>query len=195
VSLVAFTQRRLRPAFGGRVSQLLSAPLSDHAFLNVRTYVRHRGERGIHFLAEWIPNRLAAWIGPRTYGLPYRLGELDYRWNRSDRSFRGSICAGGGELGCSAELECIEASEPQKATAGSLSHFLLERYVAFTYRRDVRRRFAVRHAPWLQFSMTPTLHKTSLLDAVGFPLTSGRLCGAHASPGVRDVSISSPHRV
>src|SRR5438067_894904 len=44
VSLVAFTQRRLRPAFGGRLAALFAAPLADHAFLNVRTYVRHGGE-------------------------------------------------------------------------------------------------------------------------------------------------------
>jgi len=33
--------------------------------------------RGIFFIAEWIPNRLAVLIGPRMYGLPYRLGRLN----------------------------------------------------------------------------------------------------------------------
>src|SRR5213079_2093177 len=79
VSLVAFTQRRLRPSLGGRIAAWLSSPLASHEFFNVRTYVRHRDDRGIFFLAEWIPNRLAVLIGPRTYGLPYRLGRLRYR--------------------------------------------------------------------------------------------------------------------
>src|SRR3954466_5107482 len=75
-SLVAFTQRRLRPSVGGRVAAWLSAPLAEHEFLNLRAYVRVNGERAIYFISEWIPNRLAALIGPRTYGLPYRLGAL-----------------------------------------------------------------------------------------------------------------------
>src|SRR5580765_4040210 len=78
VSLVAFTQRKLRPTVGGALAAWLATPLASHEFLNIRTYVRHGDTRGIFFLAEWIPNRLAALIGPRTYGLPYRLGRLRY---------------------------------------------------------------------------------------------------------------------
>src|SRR5829696_5541135 len=74
VSLVAFTQSNLRPRVGGRFGAMLAAPLAHHEFLNVRTYVRcgddARGDggggdvRGIFFIAEWIPNRLAAFVGP-----------------------------------------------------------------------------------------------------------------------------------
>src|SRR4051812_28636534 len=76
VSLVAFTQRDLRPFAGGRIARLLATPLAEHEFLNVRTYVRRGETRGSFFIAEWIPNRLATLIGPRVYGLPYRLGRL-----------------------------------------------------------------------------------------------------------------------
>src|SRR5215203_7281033 len=87
VSIVSFTQRRLRPTFGGRLTELLAAPLAEHEFLNLRTYVKHDGDVGIYFLAEWIPNRLAQFIGPKLYGLPYRLGRLDYdEHHRSVRS-------------------------------------------------------------------------------------------------------------
>src|SRR5688572_14541278 len=81
VSLVAFTQRRLRPSIGGRLAAALSTPLACHEFLNVRTYVRVGGERGIYFISEWIPNRLAALIGPPLYGLPYRVGRLRYAYD------------------------------------------------------------------------------------------------------------------
>src|SRR5688572_6332271 len=74
VSIVSFTQRRLRPTIGGRFTALLATPLAQHEFLNLRTYVRDNGTCGIYFLAEWIPNRMARLIGPRLYGLPYRLG-------------------------------------------------------------------------------------------------------------------------
>src|SRR5437016_3224059 len=84
VSLVAFTQDRLRPARGGRFAQWLATPLGRHEFLNVRTYVRYGQTRGIYFIAEWIPNRLAVLIGPRLYGLPYHLGRLRYRRDRRE---------------------------------------------------------------------------------------------------------------
>src|SRR5947208_7301734 len=122
VSLVAFTQRNLRPVFGGRIARLLAAPLAEHEFLNVRTYVRHRGERGIFFIAEWIPNRLASLIGPRTYGLPYRLGELDYRRDAMTGTTDRSIRAAGAELSFCAARPDARAIE-HIATSGSLTDF------------------------------------------------------------------------
>src|SRR4051812_13353145 len=72
VSLVAFTMQGLRPRWGGKATTYLFAPIATHELLNVRTYVRCGDEAGIYFLAEWIPNRLSAWLGPRSFGLPYR---------------------------------------------------------------------------------------------------------------------------
>jgi len=51
VSAVAFTMRGMRPRVGGRFAAWLFKPIATHEFLNVRTYVRHRGESGIYFLA------------------------------------------------------------------------------------------------------------------------------------------------
>src|SRR5437868_11246122 len=82
VSLVAFTQARFRPAWGGRLSEWLMRPVGTHGFLNLRTYVRGGGASGgraIYFISEWIPNRLTAWVGPKLYGLPLRLARLEYR--------------------------------------------------------------------------------------------------------------------
>ena len=44
VSVVAFTMRGMRPRIGGRLAAWLFRPIATHDFLNVRTYVRHRGE-------------------------------------------------------------------------------------------------------------------------------------------------------
>jgi uncharacterized protein len=60
VSLVAFTMRGMRPWLGGRLGALLFKPIATHHFLNVRTYVRHKGEAGIYFMREWLSNRIAA---------------------------------------------------------------------------------------------------------------------------------------
>src|SRR5258706_14540524 len=64
VSLVAFTMENMRSRLGGQLGAWLCRPIATLHFLNVRTYVRHDGESGIHFLAEWLSNRLAVKLGP-----------------------------------------------------------------------------------------------------------------------------------
>jgi uncharacterized protein YqjF (DUF2071 family) len=91
VSLVAFTMRGMRPRFGGKWTALLFRPIATHHFLNVRTYVRHGDEYGIHFIAEWLTNRLAVMLGPRTFGLPYRYGRISYHCDLESGSYCGRI--------------------------------------------------------------------------------------------------------
>ena len=179
VSLVAFTQSGLRPVLGGPLAALLLAPLARHGFLNVRTYVRHRDTRGIFFLAEWIPNRLAAFIGPRTYGLPYRVGRLRYRHMRRD------VCAQGRKL-------TLEADSCTAQTSTAADTFLLERYTAFTCRNGVVRRFDVDHAPWIQRPVDVRIVRSDLLGLSGDWIDGARFAAAQYSPGVRDVIIGHP---
>jgi uncharacterized protein len=184
VSLVAFTQRNLRPTVGGAIGGVaawLATPLATHEFLNVRTYVRHGDTRGIFFLAEWIPNRLAALIGPRTYGLPYRLGELRYS------GFDREICADGRRLRFRAQ--------PIPSNPDPLDDFLLERYTAFTHRNGTTRRFNVTHGRWPNRPVRIEIVDASLLGLSGDWHKGATLVAAHHSPGVRDVSISAPRRV
>jgi uncharacterized protein YqjF (DUF2071 family) len=187
VSLVAFTQSRLRPTMGGRFGEMLVSPLAQHEFLNVRTYVRHGGNRGIFFMAEWIPNHLAAFIGPRTYGLPYRLGRLKYD------GMRREIEAAGLRLAISAGAPMGET--PTSQGADDFDDFVLERYSAFTHRKGVIRRFDVEHMPWPQRRVDVELIDTSLLELSGPWLRDAQLVGAHYSPGVRNVIIGRPRCV
>jgi uncharacterized protein YqjF (DUF2071 family) len=189
VTLVAFTQQNLRPAIGGRAAALLSTPLASHEFLNLRTYVRDGETRGIYFLAEWIPNRLAAFMGPRTYGLPYRLGKLSYRFDIAGGLFRGRVIAHG-----SLEFEGrFDPSQPWAAAEpGTQEEFLLERYRAFTYRKCRVRSFDVDHAPWPQQPLEVQLDELSLLASCGPWTRHLEFACAHVSPGVSDVAISAP---
>ena len=187
VSLVAFRQSRLRPTMGGRLGEILAAPLAHHEFLNVRTYVRHGDHRGIFFMVEWIPNRLAAFIGPRTYGLPYRLGKLRYDGMRREveaagRRFRMEAAH---DLGGTA----------MRLAGDQLDDFLLERYSAFTRRRQMIRRFDVQHLPWPRRRVDVKMIDTSLLELSGGWIEHVQFACAHHSPGVRDVIISAPRRV
>jgi uncharacterized protein YqjF (DUF2071 family) len=191
ISLVAFAQSRLRPIRGGRIAAMLAAPLAEHHFLNVRTYVRHRDDRGIYFIAEWIPNRLAQFIGPRMYGLPYRLGQLEYQCDA--RGYTARVQASSRELKLLAAID--EVDELSAAASALLTEFLLERYVAFTSRRGVRRRFDVAHAPWRQVPVKIIHQNLDLLSLAGAWHRSARLHSANYSPGVSDVLISAPQKV
>ena len=189
VSLVAFTQRRMRPSLGGPLASWLITPIARHEFLNLRTYVRVNGEPGIHFLAEWIPNRLAVLLGPRTYGLPYRLGRLRYDCDVDARRLRGRVTAGPGHVFA---YEARYSPDFAPAPPGSLDAFLLERYVAFTHHGGVTRRFQVDHAPWPQQRVDLDVIDQSLLALGGEWSEHARFAGANFSTGVNDVIIGAP---
>jgi uncharacterized protein len=147
VSLVAFTMRGMRPRFGGRIGELLLKPIASHHFLNVRTYVTHNGEAGIYFMAEWLSNRIAAWLGPLTFGLPYRFGRIECQPDHEQKheyeyERRGEVQAKTGSFNYCAifRRNVLDVCVP-----GSLDEFLLERYTAFTQVAKRRRFFRIWH--------------------------------------------------
>ena len=182
VSLVAFTLSDLRLAVGG-------PPFSTHGFLNVRTYTRGNG---IYFLAEWLPNPFCVLLGPRLYGLPYRLGRLDYDHRHETGRLRGR-----GE-GWEGALEFTAPIDPQApfapCEAGGLDEFLLERYTAFTKRGTSERLFRVWHQPWPQVPIDVTMLDESLVASTGPWFRHARRIGAHYSPGFSEVWMGRPRR-
>ncbi len=194
VSLVAFTMRGLRLAAGGRLTAWLTAPIATHGLLNVRTYVKYRGENAIYFMAEWIPNRLSVFAGPHTYGLPYRYGRLDYRHRHESGVIRGSVEPGsGGRLAWHASIS--PTTEFRPCEPGSLSEFLLERYTAFTLAGRRLRLFRIRHEPWPQAPVDAVVNDDDALAATGPWPAAATLVASCYSPGVEGVLMSRPRRV
>lgn len=194
VSAVAFTMKRLRLRSGGRWLAWLTAPVAHHGFLNIRTHVKHDGEAGIYFLAEYLPNRLSVLGGPRMYGLPFELGTLDYQHDHECGEVTGRVTsARGGCLQYEGTLSKDAVWAPCEAE--SLDAFLLERYTAFTYRQGTMRRFRIWHEPWMVKPMQVTLTKHTLLSQAGDWARDARLIGAHFSMGVMDVWMSKPRCV
>jgi uncharacterized protein YqjF (DUF2071 family) len=191
VSIVAFTLLRMRPRVGGQLSEWLFKPVASHEFLNVRTYVRHAGEPGIFFLAEWLSNPLSVRLGPRTFGLPYRFGHLEYAHDRNGGEILGAVTANDGRLGYRATIG-TSGFEPSEAE--SLTEFLLERYTAFTYHSGRRRLFRVWHEPWKQTPIEIEVIADDLLVATGDWWRSAECVGANYSPGV-EVWMGRPHRM
>jgi uncharacterized protein len=180
VSLVAFTMRGMRPRFGGRIAELLLRPIATHDFLNVRTYVRHNGEPAIYFMREWLSSRMAAWLGPWSFGLPYRFGRIEYEHEDEDQR-RGKVEADAGSFHFCATFE---ANDLGICTPGSLDEFLLERYTAFTQFRKRRRFFRIWHEPWQQVRAKVQTATDNLIHSTGRWWQDARCIGANYSPGV-----------
>ncbi|HYG23278.1 MAG TPA: DUF2071 domain-containing protein [Verrucomicrobiae bacterium] len=194
ISLVAFTMSHFRLKVGGCFTRWLTLPVSTHEFLNVRTYVRHRGEMGIFFLAEWVPNRVSRALGPVTFGLPYRLGRLRYDHGSevdgmsgevTDATTRSRFAYHG--VACGFDFD--------SCTDGSLDAFLLERYTAFTAASRAQRFFRIWHRPWPQVRAQVNVTEASLIDEAWAGLSRATLHSAHFSQGVRDVWMGRPHRM
>lgn len=189
VSCVAFTMRRMRPRLGG---EWLMKPIATHEFLNVRTYVMTGGERGIYFLAEWLPNKLSVLLGPAVFGLPYRHGRLAYEHDQL-HALQGSVedSASSAALRYTARAE--PGAEPAEAEAGSLDEFLLERYTAFTWWHGLKRCFRVWHPAWNAQAVHAHLLDTSLLSRTGAWAAHATFTHAHFARGFDNVWMSRPH--
>lgn len=191
VSIVAFTLARMRPRIGGRFGEWLFKPIATHEFLNVRTYVRHAGEPGIFFLAEWLSNPLSVRLGPRTFGLPYKFGRLTYDHARLAGEIRGNVEA---REGCLNYQGSVGGSYYIPSDAGSVTEFMLERYTAFTRHGKRQRLFRVWHEPWQQAPIEIEVTACDLLAVTGEWWNTAECIGANYSPGV-EVWMGRPHRV
>jgi uncharacterized protein YqjF (DUF2071 family) len=132
-----------------RMSGVMRRPLPDlpwiSAFpeLNVRLYVEHGGKPGVWFLSLDATNPLAVWAARRFFHLPY------YR-ARMSLTHQGDTILYHSERP-SAELKAWyrPTSSPYLSQAGSLEHFLTERYCLYARRPDGSLwRNEVHHAPW-----------------------------------------------
>jgi uncharacterized protein YqjF (DUF2071 family) len=194
VSTVAFTMRGMMPRRGGNVAAWCFRPIATHDFLNVRTYVRQGGETGIHFLAEWLSSRLAAKLGPVTFGLPYRYGRIAYDHDGRNEVVQGQVLDDDG--GKFAYRATGHHREPMRAcAAGSHDEWLMERYTAFNSAGWQKRFFRVWHPPWPQCAVSATVHDLTLLIRRWPWFKDAQIVGANYSPGFDEVWMGRPHRV
>ena len=195
VSAVAFTMSGMRPRLGGRFSAWMFSPIATHDFLNLRTYVRHRDECGIHFLAEWLSSRLAAKLGPAAFGLPYRHGRLDYDHGGRSGTIQGQVADPftGNKLAYHGTIQ--EALGVQPCEAGSLNEWLMERYTAFNSAGWRKGFFRVWHPPWPQRAASIKMDDVTLLTQRWPWFKEAHLIGANYSPGFNEVWMGRPHLV
>lgn len=193
VTLVAFAMENLRPRRGGKLSAWWFKPIATHDFLNVRTYVRHHGEAGIHFLAEWLSNWLAVQLGPRTFALPYRHGHIRYQHDWASGAISGRVedVRSGSTLAYRAEPVLGAPFAP--CERGSRDEWLMERYTAFNSAGGKQRFFRVWHPPWPQLPARVSIENLSLLEENWPWFKTAGLVGANSSPGLPSVWMGRPH--
>jgi len=184
VTLTPFT------VLGARLRGMPMLPgISRFHELNVRTYVRRGEDRGVWFFSLDAASPAAAAIARASLRLPYCYA----RMNRSDdgTSFRyDSVRVMPAPQGTFSGSWTIRGSAAP-VQAGSLPHFLAERYLLFS-RAAFRKlfRMEVRHAPWLLQPVEDLQFAETLAQADGVPAL-GPAVLAQYSEGV-DVEFFPP---
>ena len=137
--------------------------------LNLRTYVRAGGRFGVHFFSLDAGSRLAAAGARIAFRLPYRAATMSLRRSGTEIRFRS-------ERDGVARFRAVYAptDAPWEAAAGSLEHFLTERYALFTVLRSGRvLRADIHHRPWPLQRARATLRPEQLAAAEGVPVPAG----------------------
>jgi len=141
LGLIVLRMHNLRPWF--------SPPLpwiGSFQQVNLRTYVRNEhGERAVYFLRLETDQPLAAWLARRWFGLPYYRSRV-----RTKRAGSGPLrlAAAPPELTQVGRFAWQPRGAEFAAAAGSLEHFLTERYRLVVYRRRLRVA-EIRHPPFV----------------------------------------------
>jgi uncharacterized protein YqjF (DUF2071 family) len=147
VSLVAFdflNTRVLRIAWPG---------YRNFPEINLRFYVRHRAERGVCFIREFVPRRVVALLANLFYNEPYKAAEMSSRVAETSDSIavEHSLNFAGrrGQLSISAAKPGVIPAE------NSIEHFFKEHEWGFgTSRRGSLLRYRVNHPVWEIYPIT-----------------------------------------
>lgn len=146
-----------------RASFLPAIPgAADFLELNVRTYVHDRnGRPGVWFYSLDLNHGLGVLLAKVFYSLPYHNADI-----RADEQ-AGMIrfeCHRQGALEPSV-LHYRQEMKPVSAPAGSLAHFLVERYLLYSYSSRARQLYCaqVHHAPWQLFEAVLGKHDDTML--------------------------------
>jgi uncharacterized protein len=149
--------------------------------LNVRTYVRHRGQSGIYFLRMYADNpwaiRAAGWLTP----LDYKIASLHYS-PASSADWQGTGTATQDLLDFRFSLQ--QTGHTESSASGTLDEWLLERYRLFVGGRGGSLIAAeVEHDPWQAAALTGEFAGGSRLVSP-LLLASAAAPRMHCSPGV-----------
>lgn len=142
-------------------------PLSDFPELNVRTYVRMNERPGVFFFSLDAASRAAVLAARSTYRLPYHHAAM--RIERDGDAFEYGSVRDGGDASFRARYRSTgAASEP---VAGTLEHFLVERYALYAALSAGGVLTAdIHHRPWLIQPAEADIAENTMAAAAGIEL-------------------------
>jgi uncharacterized protein YqjF (DUF2071 family) len=182
VGLVPFRMSGVRPWWSPCSVRFLET--------NVRTYVHFRGrDPGVWFFSLEANHRLAVSIARARWRLNYHWAQMDLARQGNLLRYESRRRRAPGDFSClAARLPDASAAPPYRAQAGSLEHFLVERYFLYAGGRGERLwRGQVHHGPYLVQPAELLESEESLLAASGIHADSPP-CHVLYSAGV-DVEI------
>jgi uncharacterized protein len=133
---------------GLRLRGTAPAPrLSRFPELNVRTYTTFGGKPGVWFFSLDAGSAAAVASARRTYRLPYRHARMAIEL-AGDRIRYRSVRTSRDAPPAALELEYGPAGDAQPPAAGTLEHWLTERYCLYAFDAGRLFRAEIHHPPW-----------------------------------------------
>jgi uncharacterized protein YqjF (DUF2071 family) len=178
IGVVPFKMRKIRPRW------LPSALAVNFLETNVRTYVLYNNQPGVYFFsldANSVSAVLAARVG---WSLPYYYATMSADQHDGLQQYRSRRWGGQ----ASHDVSFRVSDELGPSVEGSREHFLLERYLMFTERRNQIEVGQVYHQPYHVYLATVEKISDSLVTAAKLPNIDRRPDLVHYCPGV-DVEV------
>jgi len=155
--------------------------------LNLRTYVRHGGDRGVYFFSLDAGDRLGTAVARTAFGLAYRSAETDVRRRGTSVCFRSRRR---GEPSLRFDATYGPDGEPFDARERPLTRFLVERYRFFAPLRGGLFVGTIDHDPWTLRPGRLELRQEDCFRANAFAPPAGDPT-VHYCPGI-DVTAGLP---
>lgn len=196
LGVVPFEMRRTR------FRAMPPVPTATHfPELNLRTYVTHRGRPGVWFFSLDAASRLAVRGARSSFALPYFDARMDIDRTADTVRFTSERLPTLGAPPATFEAAYRPSGEASESTAGSLEHFLTERYSLYAQRgfgvpRALRGglvRGDIVHPPWRLTPGECELRRCDMFRLLGASV-AGRAPLVHLAESV-DVVAHAPLRV
>lgn len=175
-----------------RMTGVMLRPLPDlpglSAFpeLNVRTYVRHGHRHGVWFFSLDATNPIAVLAARTLFHLPYFRASIDVKGAGEAIRYTARRTGGGPEFSASYH----PTGDVYRARAGTLEHWLTERYCLFAAdRRGSMSVTEVHHVPWPLQPAAASIATNSMTASIDVALEGSPLL--HFARGI-DVVVWSP---
>ena len=134
--------------------------------LNVRTYVTYGGKAGVFFFSLDAASRLAVWAARATYKLPYFFANMDVQDRHGWIQYRSSRTNSAAEFrGRYRPIKPVELR-----AAGSLAHWLSERYCLYTVSGSTVFRAEIHHPQWPLQDAEAEIEMNTMAEAAGIRL-------------------------